>query len=95
MASHLDLQLSGGFKGRNAIKGASDPQKRKAFIKGALPERSLAGGFTFFDGNEWTYQRQSIDKCCKYTYKQRNLTTQAITLIFVLLFIVDLGFYIL
>ncbi len=73
MASLLDLQLSGGFKGRNAIKGSSDPQKRKGFMKGALPERSLAGGFTFFDGNEWTYQRRSIDKCCKYCSKNTSL----------------------
>lgn len=52
VASLLDLQLSGGFKGRD---GASDPQKRKGFMKGALPERSLAGGFTFFDGNEGSH----------------------------------------
>ncbi len=51
----LDLQLSGVFKGRNAIEGTSDPQMRKGFLKGALPERSLAGGFTFFDGNEGPY----------------------------------------
>lgn len=38
-----------------AMEGASDPQKRKGFMKGALPERSLAGGFTFFDGNEGSY----------------------------------------
>lgn len=52
VGSLLDLQLSGGFKGRDAIEGASDPQKRKGFMKGALPKRSLAGGFMFFDGNE-------------------------------------------
>lgn len=51
MGSLLDLQLSRGFKGRDAIEGASDPQKRNGFMKGALPERSLAGGFMSFDDN--------------------------------------------
>lgn len=57
-----------GFKGRDVIEGASDPPKRKGFIKGALPKRSLAGGFTVFDGNEGSYWRGSFEKkCCRYT----------------------------